>query len=208
MITRLIIAPHIDDEILGCFSAIDKNTFILYCGCDESHIQFDWVRQRPNSDTRLDELQQVQSKYGFDCVVLPNKVNEYKITDLIPQFEKYINQVKPDEIYIPVPSYNQDHRVVYEAALTALRPHDINFFVKKILVYEQVQDLWNHNYHTFNPTYFKSLDINEKIETYQILQSQVRSFRSPEMLKNLAAIRGIQSNINYAEAFEILRWID
>ena len=69
MIKRLIIAPHIDDELLGCFSAIDKNTFILYCGCDESHINFDWVRQRPDSNTRLDELQ-------------PYKIN----TDLIMQY--------------------------------------------------------------------------------------------------------------------------
>lgn len=208
MIKRLIIAPHIDDELLGCFSAIDKNTFILYCGCDESHINFDWVRQRPDSNTRLDELQRVQNKHGFDYAILPNKVNEYKITDLIPQFEKYINQVKPAEIYIPVPSYNQDHRTVYEAALTALRPHDINYFVPKVLVYEQIQDLWNHNYHTFNPTYFKSVDIQDKIDSYHLLESQVRSFRSADMLKNLAAVRGIQCNMSYAEGFEILRWID
>jgi LmbE family N-acetylglucosaminyl deacetylase len=208
MIKRLIIAPHIDDELLGCFSAIDKNTFILYCGCDESHINFDWVRQRPDSNTRLEELKRVQSKHGFECVILPNIVNEYKITDLIPQFEKYINQVKPAEIYIPVPSYNQDHRTVYEAALTALRPHDINYFVPKVLVYEQIQDLWNHNYHTFNPTYFKPVDIQDKIDSYHLLESQIRSFRSADMLKNLASVRGIQCNMSYAEGFEILRWID
>lgn len=204
----LIIAPHIDDEILGCFSAINDNTFILYCGHDESHIKFDWVRTRPDSDIRLREFREFQQKYNFDYFILNNKVNEYKVTDLIPLFEKYINEVKPDTLYIPVPSYNQDHRAVYEAALTALRPHDINFFVKKVLVYEQIQDLWNHNYHTFNPNYFRAVDIQEKINAYQILQSQVRSFRSSDMLKNLASIRGIQSNMNYAESFEVLRWVE
>jgi LmbE family N-acetylglucosaminyl deacetylase len=203
----MILSPHIDDEILGCFSSINKDTFIVYCGCDESHINFDWVKQRPKLKQRLEELELVQNKHGFKYTILNNKVNEYQIQDLIPEFEKHINEIKPEEIYIPVPSYNQDHRVVYEAALTALRPHDINFFVKKVFVYEQLQDLWNHNYHNFNPIYFKSVDIEDKIATYQLYASQVRHFRSPEMLKSLANIRGAQSNLSYAEGFEIIRYI-
>lgn len=203
----IILSPHIDDEVLGCFSSLNEDTFIIYCGCDESHINFDWVKQRPNLEHRISELELVQKKHKFKYTILNNKVNEYKIQDLIHEFEKYINEIKPDEIYIPVPSYNQDHRVVYEAALTALRPHDVNFFVKKIFVYEQLQDLWNHNYHKFNPIYFKPINIEDKILTYQLYASQVRSFRSPEMLKSLANIRGAQSNLPYAEGFEIIRYI-
>lgn len=205
---RLIIAPHIDDELLGCFSSIDKDCFILYVGCDESKIDFKWVKQRPGLQQRLDELKLVQSKLLFSYEILNNQVNSYVIQDLIPEFERIINKIQPDELYIPVPSYNQDHRVVYEAALTAVRPHDINFFVKKILVYEQIQDLWNHNYHKFNPTFFKAVDIEEKIKSYHLMKSQVRSFRNENMLKNLAAIRGIQSNLEYAESFEVLRWVE
>ena len=145
----IILSPHIDDEVLGCFSSINKESFIIYCGCDESHINFDWVKQRPKLKERLAELELVQKKHEFSYAILDNKVNKYEIQDLIPKFEKYINEIHPDEIYIPVPSYNQDHRVVYEAALTALRPHDLNFFVKKIFIYEQLQDLWNHNYRRF-----------------------------------------------------------
>jgi hypothetical protein len=89
-----------------------------------------------------------------------------------------------------------------------LRPHDLNFFVKKVFVYEQIQDLWNHNYHTFNPTYFRLLNIEEKINSYHLMKSQVRSFRNAEMIKNLAAIRGIQANVDFAEGFEVLRWIE
>jgi LmbE family N-acetylglucosaminyl deacetylase len=205
---RLIIAPHIDDEVLGCFSSIDSNTFILYCGMDESKIKFDWVKQRPDSDIRLNELQTVQQELLFSYEILNNEVNNYVIQKLIPEFERIINKVQPDELYIPVPSYNQDHRVVYEAALTALRPHDINFFVKRVLVYEQIQDLWNHNYHSFNPTFFRRLDIDKKIQIYNLMQSQVRAFRNDNMLHTLAELRGIQANIKYAEAFEVIRWIE
>jgi LmbE family N-acetylglucosaminyl deacetylase len=187
MYKRLIIAPHIGDE---------------------SKINFDWVKQRPKLQERLNELNVVQTKLQFSYEILDNEVNTYTIQSLIPEFERIINQIQPDELYIPVPSYNQDHRVVYEAALTALRPHDLNFFVKKVFVYEQIQDLWNHNYHTFNPTYFRLLNIEEKINSYHLMKSQVRSFRNAEMIKNLAAIRGIQANVDFAEGFEVLRWIE
>jgi LmbE family N-acetylglucosaminyl deacetylase len=205
---NLIISPHIDDEVLGCFSAINKNSFILYCGCDESTINFDWVKERPNLEKRINELEKIQKNLNFSYKILDNKVNNYSLQSLIPEIEKTINSIKPQAIFIPVPSYNQDHRIVYEAALTALRPHDINYFVKKVFVYEQVQDLWNHNYHHFKPSFFKDLNIDEKIKNYQILESQVRSFRSCEMIKNLASVRGIQANMKYAEAFEILRWVE
>jgi hypothetical protein len=97
MHTRLIIAPHIDDEILGCFSAIDENCFILYCGCDESKINFNWVKQRPKLQERLDELKSVQNKLQFSYEILNNEVNAYTIQNLIPEFERIINQIKPDE---------------------------------------------------------------------------------------------------------------
>jgi hypothetical protein len=40
------------------------------------------------------------------------------------------------------------------------------------------------------------------------MKSQVRAFRSADMIRNLAAIRGIQSNVEFAEGFEVLRWIE
>ena len=204
----LIIAPHIDDEVLGCFSSISDDCFILYCGYDESHIDYEWVKSRPTTDVRLQELANLSERFEFSYELLSNKVNHYEIQKLIPSIEKAINEIKPTELYIPVPSYNQDHRVVYEAALTALRPHDVNYFVPRVMVYEQIQDLWNHNYHDFKPNYFKKLDIDKKLEAYQILKTQVRAFRSPKMITDLASVRGIQANTDFAEGFEILRWVE
>ena len=205
---NLIVSPHIDDEVLGCFTAIGPDSFVLYCGSDESRINFEWVKERPTSNKRMEELKALQNKIGFKYEILPNAVNHYHINDLIPSIELVINRIKPEAVYIPVPSYNQDHRSAYEASLTALRPHDVNHFVPRVMIYEQLQDLWNHNYHPFQPTYFRKLDIEAKIAAYQVLATQVRSFRSPQMLRNLAAVRGIQCNQPYAEGFEIIRWVE
>ena len=128
-LNKLIIAPHIDDEILGCGGIIDNNTFVLYCGMDEAHIKDSWVLQRPSAESRMGELKAAQNYLNFKYEILHNRVNRYQEIDLISSFESYINNIKPDILFIPCPSYNQDHRTVYNASLVATRPHDITFFV-------------------------------------------------------------------------------
>jgi LmbE family N-acetylglucosaminyl deacetylase len=205
--TKFIISPHLDDEILGCGGVIDDKTFILYCGMDEASITDTWVRERPSAQERIKELKSIQKFLNFKCEVLHNKVNHYVETSLISSFEYHINEQKPDMVFIPNPSYNQDHRTVYNASLVALRPHDINHFVKNVVLYEQIQDLqWDNTDKPFKPNLFIDIDIEKKIKAYKLYKTQVRKFRSPEMIKTLARTRGIQSNSEYAEAFEILRW--
>jgi LmbE family N-acetylglucosaminyl deacetylase len=204
---KLIIAPHIDDDVLGCGGIIDPDTFVLYCGMDEQHIP-----DRPNYNTRLNEAIGVSEFLGNQYDVLNNKVNFYKLQPLLESFEKIISDQQPEEIFIPHPSYNQDHRIVYEAILAALRPHDKNFFVKRVLVYEQPHVfLWDYTDNingSFKPNYFVPINIEKKIKAYNLMPTQVRNFRSPETLKSIAQLRGQQSNCKYAEAFQIIRWID
>tara|TARA_B100001094_G_C18189640_1_gene806210 strand:+ start:1986 stop:2612 length:627 start_codon:yes stop_codon:yes gene_type:complete len=204
---KIVLSPHVDDEVLGCGGILNENTFVIYCGLDESHIKEDWVKERPKKEDRMSELNSVVSITNHSYKILDNKVNHYKLQNLINSFEKYINDYKPSEIYIPHPSYNQDHRVVYEAALTALRPHDINHFVKKVFIYEQPHMLfWDDK--DFEPNYFTPIDIERKIKLYELMETQVRNFRSVEHIRAIAKLRGGQSNYEYAEAFKILRWVD
>jgi len=200
----LIISPHIDDELLGCFSFLNENTHVVECGVDEFHIV--------DRNERLRELKNLSKHCGFTYQVFDNVVNNYVMQDLIPIIEEQINKIKPDKVFIPYPSYNQDHIAVYGASLVALRHHDINFFVKKVLVYEEVHSfLWDctHDINSsFKPNYFVPLDIEDKIFSYNLLKSQVRRHRSPETLRQIAFLRGVQSNMNNAESFQIIRWVD
>ncbi len=205
----IVISPHIDDEVLGCASVLNSNTLIVECGVDEERVVPNWGAV--DRSIRLKELDNVCNVTRAKSIVLSesNKVNNYELRNLLPEFEKIINKFTPDEIFIPHPSYNQDHREVYEAVLTALRPHDINHFVKRVVVYEQPHVfLWNNNANEFKPNYFTELDIEKKIKLYSLISSQVREFRGFETIKALAHLRGKQSGYKYAEAFQILRWVD
>lgn len=199
---KLVISPHIDDEVLGCGGILDKDTFVLHCGVED--------RSYVSAEERLKEIKEAQKMAGFQMKLLKNEVNHYAEADLIGDFESTINEVKPEMAFIPHPSYNQDHRAVYNAALIALRQHDINFFVKKVLVYEQPQDVfWDFNNEKgFKPNYFVPIDIERKLKLYSLLKTQVRPFRSPEHVRAIAVLRGGQSNCRHAEGFEALRWIE
>jgi len=200
----LVFSPHVDDELLGSFSFLNKGTHVIETGVDEFHVV--------NRDERIAELEQVSKHCGFTYTILENEVNRYILKDLIDQFEEQVNIYQPDMALIPYPSYNQDHRAVYDASLVALRHHDTNFFVKKVMVYEQPHSyIWDYNHNiggAFKPNYYKELDIENKLYSYNLLASQVRGHRSPETLKSLARMRGLQGNLEYAEAFQILRWVE
>ena len=205
MVNKLIFSPHIDDEVLGCGGILNEDSFVLHCGIED--------RAAVSAEQRLEEIENVKDFLGFQMKLLrKNIVNTYKSSNLISDFESIINEEKPEYVYIPYPSYNQDHRAVYEAALVAVRPHDVNHFVKKILVYEQPHVfLWDNTYdlnNSFKPNYFVPIDIERKLEAYSILESQVRSFRGVDILKSLAFLRGKQSNYDYAEGYQVLRWVE
>ena len=201
----LIISPHVDDEVLGCGGILSSHHFVLHCGLAENQLHGKAFISRNH---RIEEFQRIKHESGCSSELLDHPVNNYLCNDLIDDFEKSVNKIKPDKIYLPNPSYNQDHKAVYDAALIALRPHDINFFVKKVLLYEQPQDFWASGRPAFNPNYFVPIDINKKISLYQKMTSQVRGHRSTKHLETIAQLRGMQANTPCAEAFEILRWCE
>ena len=124
---KLVISPHIDDETVGCGGILDEDTYVFFVGVDEFH--------EISMKDRLTELEDVKRHFGFTYSVdTTTTVNRYERAPMIDGFQHIINSYKPDRIYIPYPSYNQDHQNVYDAVMIALRPHDRNFFVKQVLV--------------------------------------------------------------------------
>lgn len=203
---NLLLAPHVDDEVLGCGGILDSSFQVYYCGIDESNFQKD--KDPTETNTRLGEIKKTAELLGFEWDYGDtSKVNHYTEQELVNKFEDLINETRPERIFLPHPGFNGDHRTVYNAAIIALRPHDRNFFVKKILIYEAIHDfLWNPDPMDLN--FFIPIDIDKKINAYELQKSQIRGMRSSQMLKDLAKLRGYMANTEYAEAFEIKRWVE
>lgn len=196
----LVVAPHVDDEVLGCFAFLRPGTRVLFCGVED--------RPTVSRDERLEELDRVVASLGFTAELLDNPVNRYRVADLIEPIESAVNSARPHTVLIPQPaSYNQDHRAVYEAAMVAARPHDRNHFVPRVLVYEQPHTLMWPVAPAVEPTLFCEIDIEAKIAAYRLHASQVRAHRSPEVIEALARLRGAQIGRPFAEAFGVKRLV-
>ena len=204
----LVISPHVDDEVLGCSAILNRDCHVHFCGINEDGLREDPGRRIPMQD-RETELARAASFFGYSYSVnRGGLVNRYKIEEQIESVEDVINNVQPQDIFIPFRfGYNQDHVVVYDACRVALRPHDRNHFVKRVFVYEAVHDLlWSSV--PFAPVYFIPLDVERKIQGYLCHKSQVRGMRSPEMIRAHARVRGMAANCDCAEAFMIEWWVE
>lgn len=196
---NLIISPHTDDEVLGCASFLDKEATVLYL-TDSTSI----------FPTSLSESELLKGFAGFTAIRKELPIHQIAGESvLIALFESVLRAVEPSTVLIPFPSYNQDHRIAYECALTALRTNDRLPFVKRVLVYEE-PDVWQtlRKVEPFRPTYFRPLDLSRKLELWDFYRSQHRGHRDSEHLCQIAYLRGMQSNQPAAEAFEVLRWCD
>lgn len=200
----LIISPHPDDEVLGCFSFLE-DSIVSYittahplCKKGENEAEMLKLAERM-------KFQPIISPYKESVNILP----KIAFTVLITYLESLIDTQSPHTVLIPNPSYNQDHRAVYDAALTAMRHHDTNHFVKRILLYEE-PETWDtmRKPEPFKANYFRSIDIDAKLKAVKVYQSQLRGHRSLDYIQAIAKVRGQQANVDYAEAFEVVRWVE
>jgi LmbE family N-acetylglucosaminyl deacetylase len=207
MAELLVFSPHVDDEALGLGGILDERFHVHYCGV-ESFREVD-------RETRLAEARACAALLGFGfSVEEANQVNDYRVPDLVGQLEAAIARHRPSTVFVPAASYNQDHRAVLDAALTALRPHDRNPPVANVLLYEQVHvTLWPHREdltagRAFQPSFFVPIDIERKLAAYRLHASQVRAMRSPERVELLARWRGAQAGCDFAEGYMVARLTD
>ena len=201
----LIASPHPDDEILGAssfFGENSENVTVFYH--TEDHQTRDIEIMREESNRLAEHLRFNKRVSTIDRLA---QLDDEPLLHLICEYEELIREIAPGTLIVPHPSYNQDHRAVYEAALTAVRPHDEIPFVSRVLVYEGPGCFGIlRNGPAFKPQYFREIDIDRKLFLYSFYQSQMRGHRSPDKVKVIAQLRGIQCGYKYAEGFEILRW--
>lgn len=201
MAKTLILSPHLDDEVLGCTSFLGPATFVLYFTSDHPIT---------GAASGLESARICKSlDMAFERLNFPvNQLDSLGAGKLVSPIEAWVENLKPHTVLLPPLSYNQDHRAVYLAAQVALRPHDRNHFVKRVLVYEEPETIQTMGAVLFQPNYFQHLNIERKEQLYGMYASQVRGHRSVEHVRALATLRGSQANMQFAEAFHVLRWVE
>ena len=140
-----------------------------------------------------------------------NEMDSIPLLKIVKTIEKEITKFNPDIVYTHHHGdLNIDHRIVYQATLTACRPIGNN--IKKIISFEVPSSTeWNYPA-TFNPNYFVNISnqIETKIKALEAYSTEIKKFphpRSSKYLKILAEKWGAITGLKSAEAFEIIRII-
>jgi LmbE family N-acetylglucosaminyl deacetylase len=219
----LIVSPHPDDEIISCGGLIQRcktegaEVFVFYIVVGKSR---QLVTGSTSEDVRLKEAEDVARFCGFnyrflfigDKFVRLDGVNQ---KDLIDPIEDQIDAFKPDIVCIPYKdSYDQDHRAVFTACITALRPvpKKIRHMPSIVIEYEEPY-LWSVSDTAFKPDFFVELTqdmVAGKLEAMRLHKTQNRDDpfpRSGENLKRWAEIRGKEIGVGAAEAFKCRRFM-
>lgn len=107
---RLILAPHADDEVMGCGGLLAKypeQCVVAVCST-------------PTEQRRREALR-AQKVLGYREIVWLELGKEYGGRPLVGAFDALLNAYRPTELYLPYPDLHQDHIAVYHAGMRAAR---------------------------------------------------------------------------------------
>ena len=216
----LVIAPHPDDEILGCGGVMIKNAKagneVYVCIVTKGTLamfppdRVEATRQAARDCHRT--IGVVETIFlDFPAVCL-EECHRYEINDAIL---KVIRRILPDEVYIPhYGDMQKDHQIVAEACMVAVRP---KYFpqIRKVLSYETMSETaWNAPsvQNEFIPNVFEDISdcLEDKKKALAFFKTQIADFpdsRSMGAIEALAKYRGALMHLNACEAFMLIREI-
>ena len=216
----LVIAPHADDEVLGCGGLIAKRVaqghtaHVVVCGMG-------WGGHRTTQadlPTRQAELQRggagARRRRRLEVLYpgLDMRLDTLPRVELVSRFDAVLAERPYAEIYLPCVSVNQDHRVVYEAMLSALRPTVVRPALRRVCAYEYALSGWPHAT-SDGGNYYVSITetLDAKLKALACYTSQLKPYPHPcsrGAVVALAHFRGLESGMIAAEMFYILREVE
>ena len=216
----LIIAPHPDDEILGCGGTIAKHTAagnrVYVCVVTRGKLPLfndDGVKIVREECASAHEYLGVKETIFLDFpAAMLEEVPRYELNDSLCTV---VQCIKPEEVYIPHRGDMQlDHKMIVDAAMVALRPK-YEHVAKRIYAYETLSETgWDipNTVNEFIPTVYNDISgyLDRKLQAMRFYRSQLAPYPNPrsiESLEALAKYRGSTVNKRAAEAFSLIREI-
>jgi len=216
----LIVAPHPDDELLGCGGTLLRRVaeggtvawLLMTAITKEAGWEVEKIQQRSLEIERVREGLQVAPHHLYALGFPTAELDRIPMNTLVKKISEVFTDFRPDEVLLPYPGdVHSDHRVTFEAASACTKWFRYPS-VKRVLAYETPSETdfgIDPRDSGFKPNVFVDIggQFEQKIELMKIYESEISEFpfpRSEKTLRALAQLRGSQAGFEAAEAFSLL----
>ena len=193
----LIIAPHPDDETLGCGGTLHKyrnkkiSWMILTKMSDKKIYSKKQIADREKEINKVAKCLNIKNviKLGFEASML----NRSNLKELIQKISNEIKKIKPDTIFSPYLHDSHSDHFFCTYALNHILKTFRYPFIKECYLYETLSDISKH--------------LKTKLKLVRIYKSEIKKHpfpRSLEAIKALAVLRGSEAGYKYAESFKLI----
>lgn len=218
MANVLCIAPHPDDETIGCGGTIAKHKAggdtIYWLLVTNVSGEDGWPADIVSG--RQQEIETVRRIYGFDGLFKldfpTTKLDVLPRVTLIDSMARIIQEVCPDTVYLPNRSdVHSDHQIVFQAAMSCIKSFRCPF-IRRLLMYETLSETEYApalQEAAFVPNVFVDISatFQEKEKAMRVYASELMDDTGPRslcILEKQNAVRGSRIGVRYAEAFMLL----
>lgn len=218
----VVIAAHPDDETLGV-----GGTMLKHAANGDNVYWLIATNMLESEGFSKEQIAQRQSEIELAGTKLKvkgiNKLNfasmsltDNSLNQLIPKISAYFNEIKPEIIYVMNRSdAHSDHRILFDAVMACTKSFRYPF-IKRVLMYECLSETEFAPAlpeKVFIPNYYVDITdfMDMKLEIMKIYESEIDEHPFPRSISNIKALahyRGASVGVNYAEAFQLLKFID
>jgi len=222
----LVVAAHPDDEVLGCGGTIarlvsERQEVAVAVLGEGVTARAPTRRQAKRPQVRALQIQsrqaaQVLGVRHLSHVGLPdNRFDAKPLLEIVKLIEVIVKRFRPEVVYTHhAGDLNIDHRITFEAVLTATRPLS-GCPVRELYSFEvpsSTEWAFTRIHNGFRPNVFVDISatLRTKLAAMQRYASEVRPAphpRSSETLDAIARRWGSVIGVDYAEAFELIRLV-
>lgn len=218
----IVVSAHPDDEVLGAGGAILKHVangdevyWLITTNISESA---GFSEERVQS--RQDEIRKVETELGIKKTFLLDyptmDLSLSSVITMVPRISEVFNEVEPEVIYcVNRSDAHSDHRITFDAVVACTKSFRYPY-VKKVLMYECLSEtefapaLFEK---AFIPNYYVDISqfFKKKLEVMRIYESELGKHPFPRSERNIEALatyRGASVGVEYAEAFQLIKYID
>ena len=204
--TVLVLAPHTDDGEFGCGGTMAR---LIESGAEVTYAAFSTAAKSVPPDFPRDilarEVREATAVLGIDEAHL--RIYDFAVRtfptvrqEILEEMILLQQELDPDCVFMPaLIDLHQDHKTVAEEGLRAFKR-------TTVMAYEIPWNNLNFSHQAY--VRLETRHVDKKVEALACYASQGhRNYTREDYIRNMAFTRGIDVGCDFAEIFEVYRWI-